>query len=100
MSKGSDPSARTVAAEVVALQALTWLASDPDRMAEFLAATGASGADLALQAREATFLAAVLDHLLSDEKRVIAFCDSTGLPYEAPLQARAALPGGDLPSWT
>jgi hypothetical protein len=31
---------------------------------------------------------------------VIAFCDAAGYPYAAPLAARAALPGGEVPHWT
>jgi hypothetical protein len=31
---------------------------------------------------------------------VIAFCDAERLPYEAPLLARRALPGGAEMSWT
>jgi hypothetical protein len=36
----------------------------------------------------------VLDFLLMDDAWVVAFCDAAGLPYEAPMRARAALPGG------
>jgi hypothetical protein len=32
--------------------------------------------------------------------RAIAFCDAEGLDYGQPMQARAALPGGDLVHWT
>ena len=49
---------------------------------------------------EAAFLGAVLDFLLEADRRVIAFCDSAALPYTAPMQARAALPGGREWHWT
>lgn len=93
------PSAQT-AAEVLALQVLTWLAEDEAQLTAFLQASGASAGSLAAQAGDPAFLASVLDHLLADEARVIAFCDHAMIAYEAPLQARAALPGGDLPNWT
>jgi hypothetical protein len=46
------------------------------------------------------FLGAVLDFLMEDDARVIGFCDEAGLPYGAVMQARGALPGGDVPNWT
>ena len=90
----------TASAEVLALQVLGWIATDDDQMGDFLQASGAAPADVAHLAQYATFLGSVLDHLLADEARLIAFCDATGTPYQAPLGARAALPGGDLPHWT
>lgn len=88
------------AAEVLALQVLAWLATDEAQFAAFLQASGAGPGDLAAQAGDPAFLGSVMDHLLGDEARVIAFCDGAGLPYTAPMQARAALPGGDIPHWT
>jgi hypothetical protein len=35
-----------------------------------------------------------------DDAWVIGFCDSVNLPYTAPMQARAALPGGEQMNWT
>jgi hypothetical protein len=88
------------AAEVVALQALGWIAADERRLAAFLAASGASLDDVRARAADPVFLAAVLDALLEDERAVRAFCADCGVPLDAPLAARAALPGGDLPHWT
>ena len=45
-------------------------------------------------------LASVLDFLVMDDRWVIGFCDAAQLSYETPMQARAALPGGQLPHWT
>ena len=87
-------------AHVLGLQALGWLAGDPDRLSGFMAASGADAASLRLGATDPGFLAAVLDHLLQDDTRVTEFCDAQGLPYTAPLAARAALPGGDMLHWT
>ena len=42
----------------------------------------------------------MLDFLLTDDRLVIAFCDDAGLPYTAPAEARAALPGGATMHWT
>lgn len=88
------------AAEALALEALAWLAEDPERIGPFLGAAGASAGELRARAGEAEFLGFVLDFLLADEAALLAFCDAAGRPYEAPMRARAALPGGDLPHWT
>ena len=86
---------RRDSAETLALQALSWLAGNEDLLPVFMGATGASVHDMAARAAEAAFLASVLDFLLMDDAWVIAFCDEAGLRYEAPLQARAWLPGGE-----
>ena len=87
-------------AELLALQALGWLAGNEDLLPAFLAATGASLTDLSAAAQDATFLASVLDFLLAEDAWVIAFCDATGHRYTEPMAARAQLPGGQAMHWT
>ncbi len=87
-------------AETLALQALTWLAGNDDLFPVFLGATGASAADIAASAARPEFLGAVLDFLLTDDAWVVGFCDDQGVPYDAPAQARMALPGGEHINWT
>lgn len=87
-------------AEVVALQALGWLAGREELFPLFLGATGATAGQVAEAASDPGFLGAVLDFLLQDDAWIIAFCDGAGLEYGVPMQARAALPGGALPHWT
>lgn len=91
---------RQDAAETLALQALAWLATDQDLLQGFLAATGAVPADLRQSAADPTFLGSVLDHLMQEDRWLIAFCDAVGQPYTAPMAARAALPGGAQWHWT
>lgn len=91
---------RQDSAEMLALQALTWLAGNEDLWPTFLGATGASVSDLSSRAAEPEFLGSVLDFLVMDDAWVIAFCDAHGLPYQAPMQARAHLPGGEAVHWT
>jgi hypothetical protein len=43
---------------------------------------------------------AVLDFLMSRDDWVIGFCDAHGLPYDRPMVARQALPGGAAVHWT
>ena len=87
-------------AETIALQALGWLVGNEDLLPVFLGATGASVGDLASSAKQPAFLGSVLDFLVMDDAWVVAFCDAAGLPYQAPMQARAALPGGEQVNWT
>ena len=87
-------------AEIIAAQVLAWLAGQEDLMPVFLGATGASAEDLRAQAESAEFLGSVLDFVMMDDAWVIAFCDQAGLAYEAPMQARQALPGGEQVHWT
>lgn len=87
-------------AERLALAALDWMAARPELLAGFLAASGAAPGDLRAAVRRPEFLGFVLDHLLADEALARAFAAERGLPPEAALRARAALPGGDAPHWT
>lgn len=87
-------------AHVIALQALAWIVSDDDRLAALMAESGIDPSSLRRSADEPEVLGAVLDHLLRDDQAVIAFCDAQGLPYSAPMTARAVLPGGDALHWT
>lgn len=91
---------RQEAAETLALKALTWLASDDELFPVFLGSTGASASDIAADAAKPAFLGSVLDFVLSDDALVTAFCDATALPYDAPMRARMALPGGEQINWT
>ncbi|WP_136684747.1 DUF3572 domain-containing protein [Falsirhodobacter xinxiangensis] len=87
-------------AEKLAIGALVWLAAQPDLLPEFLTNTGASVDNLRLAAARPEFLGAVLDFILAEDARVVAYCDQAGVPYAEPMRARAVLPGGDLPHWT
>ena len=87
-------------AEETAISALGWLAGDEDALASFLGAAGAAPEDLRARAKSPEFLGFVMDFLLGDETLLFAFCDARGLPYDTPMRARAALPGGDAPDWT
>lgn len=87
-------------AQVLAIQALGWIAADDEIFPVFLTATGASMGELRARASDPEFLAAVLDFLLQDDRWVVAFCDAEGHPYTAPQSARAALPGGAVTNWT
>lgn len=88
------------AAETIALRALAWIAADDEMAGAFLGGTGAAAGEIASRAEDPDFLVAVLDFLTGDDATVRAFCDSAGLPYDAPLAARRAIPGGEEVHWT
>lgn len=87
-------------AEAMAARALAWLATDDERLMGFLGQTGAGVDELRRRIADPEFLGFVLDHLLSDEASLVAFCAEDGIRPEEPMRARAALPGGALPNWT
>ncbi|MAD94131.1 MAG: hypothetical protein CML33_01375 [Rhodobacteraceae bacterium] len=87
-------------AEVVALQALSWIVGNDDLKDVFLGATGASVDDLRTRAVDVDFQVSVLGFLLMDDQRVIGFCDDYGLDYQVPNMAQQSLPGQSIPHWT
>jgi hypothetical protein len=78
-------------AEMLAVQALTFIAQDEERLGRFLSVTGIGPAEIRDAAREANFLAGVLDHIAGDERLLLAFAEQAGInPAEIP-RARTAL---------
>ena len=82
-------------AETIAVQALGWLAADPERLGRFLALTGLAPETVRRAAAEPGFLAAVLDHVSADEVRLTAFAAETGLDPARAAEARERLGGPD-----
>jgi len=60
-------------AEVLALRALAFLASEPDRLGRFLSLTGLTPNDLQDRADTAGVQAAVIGHLLQNESELLVF---------------------------
>jgi hypothetical protein len=87
-------------AQIIALQALGWLAADEELCGTFLGTSGGAVDDLRDRATDPAFQAAVLEFITMDDAWVMAFCDSVDLAYDQPLRARYALPGGDSVHWT
>lgn len=87
-------------AETIALKALSWLLADEKMLEIFCGATGTAPGDLRLVAQDPEFLAGVLDFVALDDAWVMAFATVAGLPPDALIGARVALPGGALPHWT
>ncbi|MBI1262301.1 MAG: DUF3572 family protein [Rhizobiales bacterium] len=87
-------------AELIAIQALGFLAGDEDLLGAFLDLSGLAGDELRERATEPAFLVSVLDFILMEDERVLRFCESTGMDPQLPAQARRTLPGGEVVEWT
>ena len=93
-------SAAREAAEILAIQALSFIAEEPERLAGFLGATGLTPDRLRESANEPDFLAGVLEHMLGDESLLLAFAASAAIDPAAVARARSALGGNwerDIP---
>ncbi len=86
-------------AMIVALKAFAHIASDGDLLDRFMMISGADADAMRSGARDAAFMAGVLDFLLGDDAVVAAFCAFAEIEPETPMRARAALPGAP-PEWS
>ncbi|MDF1750008.1 MAG: DUF3572 domain-containing protein [Alphaproteobacteria bacterium] len=85
-------------AETLALQALTFLVNDEDRLDRFLALSGLDQNDLRNRIGDPAFLGGVLDHFLGHEPDLLEFATDAEIDPIQVLRARAALPGVN-PDW-
>ena len=83
------------AAEALAIQALNFLATEPARLARFLALSGFDPASIRAAAGESGFLAGVLSHLGEDETLLTQFAAEAGVTPAEVDRARRLLAGGD-----
>ena len=78
-------------AEIVAIQALTFVAGDPERLGLFLAESGLGPETLRTAAANPQFLASVLDFVMRDDATVKAFAAQSELHPTNIAAARQAL---------
>ena len=83
-------------AEIVAVQALSFIAGDPERLGLFLAESGIGPETLRTAAADPQFLASVLDFVMRDDATVQAFASASQLHPTNIAAARQVL--GD-PHW-
>jgi hypothetical protein len=81
------------AAEMLAIQALGFIAEEPERLNRFLGMTGIALGEIRVAAREPGFLAGVLEHMLGEESLLTAFAASAGIDPTDVARARSALGG-------
>jgi hypothetical protein len=79
------------AAEILAIQALAFIAGDQARLETFLAATGLTVDRLRESANAPDFLTGVLEHMLVDESLLLAFADDAAIDPAQIARARNAL---------
>ena len=89
MTKGTQ-NPREVA-EIVAIQALSFVAGDPERLGVFLAETGIGPETLRSAAADPHFLAGVLDFVLRDDATVKEFAAVSELDPATIAAAREVL---------
>ncbi len=82
------------AAETVAIQALSYIAAEPERLGRFLALSGIGPAEIRAAAAQPGFLAGVLDYVVSDQDLMTGFAAESGHKPSTIDAARMAL-GGD-----
>jgi len=80
-------------AEILAINALTFLAQSPEDLDRFVTLSGIAPTDLRARAGDPEILAAVLDFMLSDDSRVTGFCEAIAIDPRELHAARRALPG-------
>jgi Protein of unknown function (DUF3572) len=83
-------------AEIVAIQALSFIAGDPERLGAFLAESGIGPDSLRGAAADPAFLAHVLDFVLRDDATVKAFATASELH---PTNITAAHQALNDPEW-
>jgi len=82
-------------AETLAINALAFIAADPELLPRFLAISGIEAASIRDAAREPGFLAGVLQFIAAHEPTLLRFCEETGTPPGSISAALRALPFGD-----
>ena len=67
-------------AELLAIEALSWLVGNDELLPVFLGSTGAGEADIRTRAKDPEFLASVLDFLLLDDAWIRGFASQPNTP--------------------
>jgi Protein of unknown function (DUF3572) len=81
-------------AEQMAVQALGYIAGEPEQLGRFLALSGLGPDTIRTAAHDPQFLAGVLDYLAGDERLLSAFASRAGVTPQQVMQAHAVLSGG------
>jgi hypothetical protein len=92
-TRGRPDGTRREAAEALAVAALSFLASEPEHLGNFLAASGMSPDDIRNAAHDPDFLSGVLDHLSGNEALLIAFAQHASIDPTEVERARHVLGG-------
>ena len=77
--------------EMIAVQALTFIAAHPDHAERFMALSGIPLGDLRRAAADPGFLLGVMDYLVGDETLLLLFAADAGLSPETVAAAQARM---------
>ena len=94
--KRQSAAENTEEAEVIALHALGFIASDPERLQRFIDLSGLNLQAIRAGAADTAFLGGILDHLLADQTLLLIFAAEHGLKPESVTRLRRKLPGAAL----
>jgi Protein of unknown function (DUF3572) len=81
------------AAKELAIQVLTYIAEEPERLARFLNETGIAATEIRTAASEPGFLTGVLEHMAGNESLLTGFAASAGVDPAAIGKVLQALTG-------
>ncbi len=87
-------------AEVKALEALSWLSNNPERLNDFMSQSGANISDILERAKEPTFLVFIIEYCLSSDQIAIECSKALSIKPEELNEVLNLLPGGDSYNWT
>jgi hypothetical protein len=91
------PAGQTAQAEQLAVQALAFLADDPEELSRFVALTGIDASQIRAAAGQPGFLAGVLEYMCAHEPLLLSFAEAVG---HKPQQIERALEGIAGPRWS
>ena len=91
-TRGTGKMARDIA-EALAVQALSYLAREPERLGSFLATTGIGPESIRAAAATPGFLEGVLDYVIANETLLLEFAAEQNLDPALIVRARDVLPG-------
>jgi Protein of unknown function (DUF3572) len=81
-------------AEALAVQALGYIAGEPEQLGRFLALSGLGPDTIRNASHDPQFLAGVLDYLIGDERLLSAFASHAAVTPQQVMQAHGVLSGG------
>ena len=87
----------TQSADDIVASVLTFLASEPERLARFFILTGLRADTIRAVSRTPRFAASVLDYVLADEKLLLAFASGAEIKPEVLAHVRRNLNRGPEP---
>jgi hypothetical protein len=96
LKPGKNAASASETAEIIATQALAFLASDPVRLGRFLAESGLGPENIRKTAEDPSFLPAILDFILAHETELLDFAAHIGIDPRHVGVARRALLRSDF----